>query len=164
MSVRMLPPWKNAAAELFGGKYGYGDVVSHNELYDSMSLPKPKGLVSVETLENWKLEVLSQIELLKAFLLEERNICLRSIPGRGYEIVPPEKQTDYAVKQGTKKVRAELRRMGQRLSYIDRSKLTHEDARKNADALAKLAFLQQSVKRANRKRFLFSGEEKENNG
>ena len=154
MTVHLLPPWKNAAAELFAGKYGYGDVVPHEELQASLNLPKPTGRITVEEYESWRLAVLAQVDALSVFLLEERNICLKAVPGQGYMIVKPSEQTDYAMQHGMKRVKSELRKMGRRLSFIDRSALTHEEARKNADALARLSFLQQMANKAKRKRFI----------
>jgi hypothetical protein len=75
-------------------------------------------------------------------------------------IVEPSEQTDFAVKQGRKKIRAELRRMGRRLSFIDHTSLSQDERRKNADALARLSFMQEQFGRAKRKRFLAEPERK----
>ena len=83
MTVTLLPPWRNAAAELFSGRFGYGDVVSHETLQAAFGLPKPKGPLMAEEYEAWKLAVVAQVDALSAFLLEERNICLKSIHGHG---------------------------------------------------------------------------------
>lgn len=152
--IHLLPAWRNAAAELFAGQYGYGDIVPHDVLNASLRLPKPQGRITVEDYEGWRLSLLSQMDALAAFLLEERNICLKAIPGQGYQIVEPAAQTEFAMKHGMKRVKSELRKMGRRLSFVDRSALTHEDARKNADALARLSFLEQMANKAKRKRFV----------
>lgn len=152
--VYLLPPWRNAAAELFAGRYGYGDVVPHEELQAALMLPKPTGRITVEEYEEWRLSLLAQVDSLGTFLLEEKNMCLKAVPGQGYMIVEPAKQTEYALEHGMKRVKSELRKMGRRLSFIDRSALTHEEARKNADALARLSFLQQMASKAKRKRFI----------
>lgn len=159
--VILLPPWRNAAAELFSGKYGYGDVVPHSELQEALRLPKPTGKVEVEEIEKWKLALLAQMDGLVNFLLEERNICLKAIPGEGYLILDPAEQTDYALKLGMKRVKDELRKMGRRLSFVDRSQLTHEEARKNADALARLSFLKQMANKSQRRRFIAQDDVKE---
>lgn len=157
-AVHLLPPWRNAAAELFGSRYTFGDVVPHDELQAALMLPKPAGRITVEEYENWRLSLLAQVDALCAYLLEERNMCLKAIPGQGYMIVKPAEQTDYAMKHGMKRVKSELRKMWRRLSFIDRSALTHEEARKNADALARLAFLQSMANK--RKRFVVQPEQK----
>lgn len=158
-AVHLLPPWRNAAAELFAGRYTYGDVVPHEELQAALNLPKPVGRVTVDEYEGWRLSLLAQVDALSAFLLEERNMCLKAIPGQGYMILKPEEQTDYAMGHGLKRVRSELRKMGRRLSFIDRSALSHEEARKNADALARLSFLQSMANK--RKRFVMRPDKKE---
>ena len=160
-TVHLLPPWRNAAVELFGERYGYGDVVPHEELQAALMLPKPTGRITVDEYEEWRLSLLSQVDALGTFLLEEKNMCLKAVPGQGYMIVEPAKQTDYALEHGMKRVKSELRKMGRRLTFIDRSALTHEDARKNADALARLSFLQQMASKAKRKRFIAQPDAKE---
>lgn len=158
-AVHLLPPWRNAAAELFGSRYTFGDVVPHEELQAALMLPKPEGKITVEEYETWRLSLLAQVDALAAFLLEERNMCIKAVPGQGYMIVKPSEQTDYAMGHGMKRVKSELRKMGRRLSFIDRSALTHEEARKNADALARLSFLQSMANK--RKRFVMQDKSKE---
>lgn len=147
---RHSPAWKNAVFELFSGKYAFGDVISHEELQRSLDLPKPVGKVEVEVYEAWKLKLVSQIEALTTFLLEEKRICLRNIIGEGYMIVEPRDQTRFAVKQGQKGMRSTLNKMSRRLSFVDRSALTNEQSKENADALARLAFLETQVRKAKR--------------
>lgn len=159
--THLLPPWRNAAAELFASKYTYGDIVPHSELQAALMLPKPTGKITVEEYEEWRLSLLAQVDALGTFLLEEKNMCLKAVPGQGYMIVEPAKQTEYALEHGMKRVKSELRKMGRRLSFIDRSALTHEDARKNADALARLSFLQQMANKARRSRFISPPENEE---
>lgn len=163
MTVQLMPAWRNAAAELFAGRFGYGDVVPHQVLQAALNLPKPTGRITVDEYESWRLALLSQVDGLSVFLLEERNMCLKAIPGQGYLVLKPEDQTEFALLHGMKRVRSELRKMGRRLSFIDRSALTHEDARKNADALARLSFLQQMANKAQRRRFIAPPEQKKIN-
>lgn len=143
-----LPPWKNAMKTLFGaGGYTYGDLVPHDVLQDAMGLPKPRGKVQVEDYEAWRLRLVSQTEALADALLEDRNMCLQSVVGQGYKIIEPARQTDFAVKQGQKGLRSALSKMGRRLSFVDRSALTADQAKQNADALARMSFLQTQVGR-----------------
>jgi hypothetical protein len=151
--VSLYPAWKQAAADLFAGKYSFGDVVSHEELQEALKLPKPTGRVEVAKYERWRLDLLSQVEALAGYLLEEKNMCLRALPGRGYEIVRPEDQTGFAMKDGMKRVGSEIRKMGRRLKFIDRSSLTSEQAKENADALSRLSFLSQEASRVKRLEF-----------
>lgn len=159
-NVHLLPAWRNAAAELFSGQYGYGDVIPHDVLRASLRLPEPKGRLTLAELESWRLSLVAQIDALADWLLEEKNMCLRSIQGQGYQIVEPAEQTEFAVKQGRKKIRSELRKMGRRLSFVDASVLTAEQRRENADALARLSFMEQQFSKAKRKRFLADPEQK----
>lgn len=152
MTVTLLPPWKNAAAELFAGQYRYGDLVPHAALLEAFGLPKPAGLVTAEDYESWRLSVLEQQDALADWLLEERNMMLVSVPGQGYRICEPEKQTETAVDRGMKRVRRELGKMARQLRYVDRSALTHEQARENAEAMARAGWMQQQLDEVKRLR------------
>lgn len=151
--LTLSPPWRQAAAELFGSKFTYGDIVPHDELQAALNLPKPEGKVEVEVYERWRLALMGQVDALVAFLLEERNMCLKAVPGQGYLIVEPAKQTEFAMADGMKRVKSELRKMGRRLSFVDRAALTSDQARENADALARFAFLSQQASKVRRLQF-----------
>lgn len=147
------PPWRNAMAVLFApGGYTYGQLIPHDVLQAALGLPKPDGRITVDEYEAWRLKLVSQVEALSEALLEDRSMCLQSVPGQGYRIVEPEKQTEFAVKQGQKGLRSALMKMGRRLSFVDRSALTAEQAKQNADALSRLSFLESQVVR---KRLIF---------
>ena len=146
--VTYLPPWKNALAILFGpGGYKHGDLVPHTALQDALGLRRPAGRITAEEYESWRLRLVTQVEALSDALLEGRNMCLQSVPGQGYRIVEPERQTALAVKQGQKGLRSALSKMGRRLSFVDRAALTNDQAKENADALARLSFLKTQVGR-----------------
>ncbi|MFS2047566.1 hypothetical protein ACEN8K_01150 [Variovorax sp. CT11-76] len=135
-------------AVLFGpGGYGYGQMIPHDVLQEALGLPKPAGRITAEEYESWKLRLVSQVDALSEALLEDRSMCLQSVIGQGYKIVEPGQQTAFAVKQGQKGLRSTLSKMGRRLSFVDRSALTANQAKENADALARLSFLNQQVGR-----------------
>jgi hypothetical protein len=148
--VKLLPAWKQAAATLFDGRYNFGDVVSHEVIREALDLPKPQGRVSVEKLEAWRLNLLTQMDALSDWLLKNKLMCLRSIPGEGYLILKPAEQTRHAVKEGHKSIKASLRKMDRQLNYIDREQLTSDEARENADELARNSFLRTQFKNARR--------------
>lgn len=149
--ISYSPPWKNAAQELFSGKFGFGDMVTHDELNEALSMPEPTG--TAEEYKAWALARMQQLDALSQWLLETHNMCLASVHGQGYRIVQPHEQTEYAQETGMKLVRRELGKMARRLYYVDRSKLTHEQARVNADAMARAAFLKQQIGKAERLSF-----------
>lgn len=157
--LRLSPRWRQVAADLFATKYGYGDTVPHEELRQALGMPTPTGKVEVEEYERWRISLMGQIESLKAHLLEAQNMDLQPVAGRGYEVIRPEKQTELAMREGMKRVRSELQRMGRRLSFVQRAALTAEQARENADALARLSFLNQQANKARRLNFTASVEE-----
>lgn len=146
--ISYSPPWKNALAVLFGPDgYTYGQLIPHDALQGALGLPKPVGRITADEYEAWKLRLVGQVEALSDALLKDRNMCLQSVAGQGYKIVEPEKQTAFAVKQGQKGLRSALSKMGRRLSFVDRAALTNDQAKENADALARLSFLKAQVGR-----------------
>ena len=149
--ISYSPPWKNAAQELFSGKFGFGDMVTHEELNAALSMPEPTG--TAEEYKAWALARMPQLDALSQWLLETHNMCLASVHGQGYRIVESHEQTEYAQEVGMKTVRRELGKLARRLYYVDRSKLTHEQARDNADAMARAAFLKQQIGKAERLSF-----------
>lgn len=149
--VSYLPPWKNAAFLLFGGKYNFGDVITHEELNASLGMVEPT--TTADAYKQWSLKRIPQIDALSQWLLEEKNMCLASVHGQGYRIVPPQEQTEFAQEVGMKVVRREIGKMVRRLHYVDRSRLTHDQARENANAMARAAFLKQQIKKTARLSF-----------
>lgn len=151
-AVHLLPAWRNAAAELFSGQYAPGDMIPHEVLREALRLPEPTGRLTRDEWESWRLALVAQVDALAAWLLEEKNLCLKSVQGQGYLILPPSDQTEFAVKQGRKKIRQELRKMGRRLSFIDHASLSQDERKANADALARLSFMEQQFRKAKRRR------------
>jgi hypothetical protein len=150
----LSPRWKHVAVTMFGTKYKHGDVVPHEVLRVALGLPTPTGKVDVDEYEDWRLKLVSQIESLKSYLLESKNMDLQAVVGRGYEIVKPECQTGLALRDGMKLVQSTLKRMDRRLSFIDRTALTAEQAKENADALCRASFLAGQAQKARRINFL----------
>lgn len=150
--ISYTPAWLNAALTLTGDRnLNYGDFISHEELNALLNMPEPK--TSLSEYKEWTVRRISQIEALSRWFLEERNMCLASVHAEGYRILQPSDQTQYAQESGMKVIRRELSKMARRIHYIDRSKLTHEQARDNANAMARAAFLKQQINRAARIKF-----------
>lgn len=147
-NISYSPPWRNAADKL---NFAYGNEVTHEALNEALGMPEPRA--GVEDYKEWSIRRMTQIEALKEWLLEEHSMCLASIYGRGFRVVHPHEQTEYAQETGMKMIRRELGKMARRLYYVDRSQLTHDQARQNADAMARAAFLRQQVNKAARLKF-----------
>ena len=150
-AITYSPPWRNVAETMFNGQVGYGDEVSHEVLNEALGMPEPR--TTAEAYKEWALKRMTQLEALKEWLLKEHSMCLASIHGRGFRVIHPHDQTDYAQADGLRNIRRELGKMAERLYYVNRSQLTHEQARANADAMARAAFIRQSLGKAQRMRF-----------
>jgi hypothetical protein len=143
--MRLSPAWKHALAKLEEGGLPYGRVITKAELADLFGLAQP---VTAADQERFQMEFLQQFTALRAELLEEHRLMLRTMYGEGsYEVVAPADQTDLALSEGLRDLRQAARKMARGLAFIRHEELTDEQRRKNADAQAKAAMLAGMVRR-----------------
>lgn len=148
--IRLLPAWKNAAVAIESGRWKVGDLIRRDDLLELMELCEPVDRVTVESYKTWQLAVLSSIEALRDHLLRSCNMCLATVYGQGYRILPPREQTDYAMREGMKELRRDLSKMASRLTHLDRSALTAEQAKQNTDAMARTAAIADALRPVDR--------------
>lgn len=146
MEVSMIPAWKNAAAALDEGRWTYGDMIMHAELWELLDLPEPQGRVDTDDYKRWQFQILANVEALKDYALRTHSMLLASVHGEGYRILHPGEQTEYATRQGMRELRRELRRMSTRLFHVARHQLTADQLKENTDALARTAAISQTLR------------------
>src|SRR5690606_29121171 len=105
---------------------------------------------TIEQYREYQFTLLQNMDEFRSSLLEEHSIALRTKPGVGYEVLPPAEQTKYAVDVGMRRVRRELRWMATHLVNVDHSKLTSDQRKENADAMARAAMLKSMFRKAQR--------------
>jgi hypothetical protein len=145
--VSLFPIWKQAVQDFLSEGLQPGQMVTHQWLNEHFRLDEPK---TVEDYKRHQFAFLQNMDAFRECLLEAYSIALRSRPGQGYEIVAPEQQTAYAVEQGMRRVKRELNWMADHLVNVDHSKLTNDQRKQNADALARAAMMKQMFRKAKR--------------
>jgi len=145
--VTLLPAWREAAKRLADAKISHGDAISHEQLRAWLEMPQPSGSVTFEVVQQWQLAMLSQVDALRDYLLEERRMLLVPEIGRGYRIAQPSEQTDIATKDGVKKARRAIAQMQRQLLYVDTGQLTDEQRKQNVDAQARAGALRVALGR-----------------
>lgn len=148
--VFLYPAWKNAVARIAGGAYKPGDLISHAELDELIGIDRPTGRVKPEEWDAYKLRRLAAIKAMESELLQEHNICLEPVHGRGLRVLHPREQTKFAVEQGDKAIRKALRDARTRLVHIDHSALTADERKANVDAIVRTAAIAQSFRQVQR--------------
>jgi hypothetical protein len=137
--VRLSPAWKHALRDLTERGLVYGQVITRAELCELFGLRDP--VTAAEQVRH-QMEFLQQFTALRAELLEEHRLMLRTMHGESsYEVVQPAVQTDLAMTEGMRELRQAARKMVRGLAFIRHEELTDEQRRRNADAQAKAAML-----------------------
>jgi hypothetical protein len=137
--LRLLPAWRHALRELLAEGLPDGTVVTKERLVELFGLRKP---ITAHDQERFQLEFMRQFDELRAELLEEYRIALRTMFGESaYQVVPPSDQTELAMSDGMRDLKRSMRKMTRTLAFIRHEELTDEQRRKNADAQAKAAML-----------------------
>lgn len=146
--VRKEPPWKHAVDSFLLEGFAPGSIVPHEWFYRTFGITPPKLCRSVSEAQSAQLAFLSNIEGLKRELLEEHQIALRSARGVGYEVVPPQEQTEWAEEECKEDLRKALRTSRLRLLNVQLDMLTDEQKKLNTDALARLSFFKKQARKA----------------
>lgn len=139
MTQPMLhPEWKQALKEIMAGDPKPSDIISRKWLEELFELPDAK---TAEEFQARQLKWLQQFEKLRDELLTVHQIWLRADGNGGYEVVPPEKQTEQAYSDYSRAAFMKLKRMARVAQNVKLSALTDSERRANSDALAKMSML-----------------------
>jgi len=140
MSVQFNDPVLNAFSAFESAGFTYGSMIRKEWFYQNFNLP-----ITVRTpqeAEDVKMLYARHLGALRTKLLVERKMALRTKDGVGQEVVLPEEQTDWAVRDFVSDVCRLTEKVRDRLHHVNFTALTDEQKRENADAVAKLSFFQ----------------------
>lgn len=146
-NIELYPSWRQALVRFRDAGYTYGDVLPHTWLYEQfecVDLLDPK--ITWERAQKLQLKLLSHFTPFRETLLDEVQIDLQSIPGVGYELVPPADQSGRALKDTLKEINKAMRKGVARASSVNTALLTTEQRREHADNLASLGMLRRMTK------------------
>lgn len=139
----LLPEWRQAVEDFLSAGFNQGDLVTHAWLEQHFGMPalaENKPMLPAE----WNVRQfawLRNVDAFKAELLERHQICLTTVIGHGYRIVPPREQTELAQDKFEREAKKSYRRAATTLKHVRVSELTDDERRENLDAIAKLAML-----------------------
>jgi hypothetical protein len=150
MSVTLLPAWKNVVAAIEAGRWGYGDLIAHEDLQEILSLPEPRGSVTADEYKNWRFRYLTETTALADHLLMEKRMALRSETGTGYRIVLPQDQTRLAELDLQREMARAFRAAGLRIRQVNSSLLSAEQIKENTDAAVRLSAKRDAMRRVDR--------------
>lgn len=148
-NVELYPSWRQALLHFRETGLTYGDTLLHTWLYEQFEctgLLDPK--ITWQEAKKLQLKLLSQFTPFRETLLDEDQIDLQSVPGVGYELVPPADQTGRALKDTINEVNKAVRKGVARATNVNTALLTAEQRREHADNLARLGMLRQMSKPA----------------
>lgn len=149
-NVELYPSWRQALVRFRESGLTYGDTLLHTWLYEQFeceALAEPNK-ISADQYIKLRLKLLGQFDPFRETLLDQDQIDLQSIPGVGYELVPPADQSARALKDTIRDVNKAIRKGVARGTGVNTALLTTEQRREHADNLARLGMLRQMSKPA----------------
>jgi len=151
-AVKLDPIWKEAA-KCAVHEFRYGDIIPHEWLNAALELyvPHPNEQLTAAKHMQLSFERLEKVDCFREQLLEHHQMYLVNLRAEGYKIVKPENQTIVVMKQLEQQLHKILRKTRKGLEYIDQARLNVEQARANAEAKAKLAYLATSARQIEHK-------------
>ena len=136
---KKTPAWVEAVEDFMDAGFKAGDIVPHKWFYNVFGITAPAECKSVDEAQKAQFAYLTHIEGLKAALLEEHLVALRSARGVGYEVVSPDEQTEWAMNEVRLELRKTFRNGNARLNNIQLDALSADKRKENIDARGRLA-------------------------
>lgn len=115
-----------------------GDVIERDWIERIFNLPNARDAAQWQARQ---LKWLRQFERLRDELLVQHGIWLRATGEGGYEVVPPNRQTELAYSDYARQAFLKLKRMTRVASHVRLDQLTDAERSANRDGIAKMASL-----------------------
>jgi hypothetical protein len=141
--LKLHPVWRQAVQDFLEADVEPGFVVQHKWLESHFGMDKLEddASLTVAQFRERQFEWLRNLEAFKTELLEEHQICLVSVHGEGYRVVPPAEQTGAAQEKFEREVKRSYRQAALRMKNVRIAELTESQRKENVDAIAKLSML-----------------------
>lgn len=142
--VTLYPAWRQAVEDFLAAGFKPGDVIPHHWLAEHFGMPvlHDASTLSVTEFQDRQFTWLANIEALKCELLEQHQIYLASVFGKGWRWVAPYEQTGLAVRNFEGEARKAYRKAGKRLTHLRVAELNDVQRQENVDAIGRLSLLQ----------------------
>lgn len=146
--LKILPEWRQAIRDFLAAGFKEGDIVPHAwfEQHFGMEPLSPDTEITVADYNSRQFSWLRNFDAFRTELLEQHQICLCSVQGEGYRIIPPSEQSALALERFEREAKKSFRKAGLTLKHVRLNELTEAERRENVDAIAKLSQLRGMVK------------------
>lgn len=135
-----------------------GDLLSHDWLQWALMLPQPRNIGEAQECQFINMH---RVDLFRDYLLTEKNIALQNVRGKGYRIVPPHEQAQYAAETALTQVVKGLQRGSKLMTHTRVAILSDDEKKRHTDAEIRLSGLGQIVSRQRRDVFKLFWKEKD---
>jgi|SRR5690625_3672745 len=144
----MSTTWSAADAvkQFFDDEFNDGDMVSHDWILYALDLPQ------VRTRED-SLRLLNRMDSFRNALLEDHQIALASVQGKGYRVVPPDEQAEYAARTAADLIAKGLKKGSRLLEHTRVDALTDDEKRRHTDTEIRMASLKGMAMKGRRDMF-----------
>lgn len=141
--VSLFPPWKEAVKKFRAKRFEPGQIIPLDWFWDAFGESDPDKEVSLPPAEykRRKLFFIAQLQLLQDELLEEDDMALTNVFGKGYQVVPPKEQTKFAIERAKRAIGREISKASKTLEHIRLDELTSAEKEENLQARSKIAAL-----------------------
>lgn len=141
--VSLFPPWKEAIKKFREEQFEPGKIIPTEWFWQVFGEVDPDTEASISPKEygRRKLFFVAQLQLLQDELLEEDEIALVNVYGKGYQIIPPKDQTKFAIERAKRAIGREIRRASKTLEHIKLEQLSAAEKEENLQARSKIAAL-----------------------
>ncbi len=139
------PDWMTPA-EWTASNAAYGDLLTHEWLQGQFCLEKPE-TGTQEDFDRFGFDYMQAVSSMSQYLLEEHQLALQNVRGKGYRVVPPSEQIDVAKRQARSDLHRAVRRYSQHIQHIRYDELSRDQQKQRDDEAAKLSQLRQMMKR-----------------
>lgn len=143
-AVTLHPAWKQAVQDFLAAGFKPGQIVPHAWLAEHFGMPMLDDAATMTPSEYRDRQFLwlAHVEAVKAELLQQHQILLRSVYGEGYRWIPPHEQTGVAVEEFEREAKRAYRKAGARLVNLRVHELSDIQRQENLDAIGRLSMLQ----------------------
>lgn len=139
LETKKFPDYLQAVDDFVKAGFKYGEIVDHEWMEAHLQLHP--------SMRNYTLEKVRRYTDFRKELLENHQIALKTVPGAGYYVVPPEEQTLTALRDNIKAIQKANRQALAWCINTKRDELSETD--KNINAIG-IAAMQRSTQSANR--------------
>jgi superoxide dismutase len=136
---------QQTAAEAIAANYGYGDVVTHEELWEYLGIEKSHDKMTQEQFEALALKKFGMIEQLKTELIHNHKICLANVRKVGYVLVNPSEQADYALRMTSASISNAIKKGCTIANNINMTILTSSEKKHAIEASNKISSLEMMI-------------------